>query len=561
MSPSDLFKTSSVRFGDVLLQTLNSEVNNVPTDQRAGSSVTLVIKDETRLTMDASAYALYDAQGNENRFIILGFEAAVGSAACEGLVGDCRATLIRARRQLQASASSSSEVVTVAREYDFTASANVSIEIADRVQTGGMPVTDAQTTSLSAVSTVTAPGTADGSPLSQALSTNSFGAKLAQSLPNLRVEVVTTNIGPPALPPAPAPQDPLPMPPPPAPPGLPPSQPPPPSQTDFPVLVALLAVFCTGLIAAMGVLLYAKTHPKNIERARKKASTALTAIVPGHAAGRTPALPVRIAWSGGSEGFPAAASMHPSTASDVEAMTVREAGTVAMSDVGTSTDDLVDASNDAPCVSHSPPDRKPSAVRLKATSAKLLQQIVAQSQEDMSHGDPFASQVATMLSASRAASNAPLDGGIAGSGAKDPRWMDPAVARPGMSAFACAAPPQRPAPGASCLPATLPAPTRPSAHLDTVGRSAHSAAGDVDVAGSGVGLPQTAGEGTTALPPAQDPLWIADLREAADRRWAEFQQQRQQRMRAPMLAARFVARPQAQVLPSQRPRSPTADAP
>lgn len=372
------------------------------------------------------------------------------------------------------------------------------------------------------------------------LSTNNFGSKLAQRLPNLRVDVESTNVVPPALPPVPAPQNPLPVVPPPAPPGLPPSLPPPPSQTDFPILIALLAVFCTFLLIAISVIFYARTHPKNVERARKKASMAMTAIVPGLSASSMPAAPappVRVAWSAEPERSPGAASMHPSSTSDVEAMTVHGVGSLAVTDVGTSKDDLPGAFDDAPRASQSPRNKLP-AVCLKATSAKLLQQIVAQSQEDDSQGDLFAAQATAMLATSRAASNEP------------PRLLDPAAAHAGMSAFACAAPQNRPSHGASCLPATLPAPTRPP----------HPAS--ADVAGGSFRPPQNPVDGTAALPPAQDPLWIADLRAAADRRWAEFQQQRQQRAsRAPMLAARFVARPQAQVLPSQRARSPAADAP
>ena len=428
---------------------LNQQVQSVSRAQRAGSSVRLTISDATELAVDSSSYALYDAQGDENRFIILGFEQSIQSAACAGLVGTCSASLLRARRRLQTTAAGHADVA-VRRDYDFTASTDVSVAIEDRLRSSGLSAVSIRLTSLAAESTVTAAGTVDGNPLGQGLATAALAAAVTRELPNLRLAVKSAAIEPPALPPSPSPYAPFPKP---APPGRPPAPPSPPTATDFPVLVTLLVLFCAFLLLALAAIIYARTHPKNLERLRRRLAARTwthtgTEVVPrltargktdrleGHGASPAASSAPRLAWGGDAPCTDAAAGVwSPTSLGTKPPLSAR------MCDMGTSTDDLPGA----PAMPRASPPLAPQAhaIRLKAASAKLFMQIMATTGEDAAYG------------------GASRGGGSAGGDGQP--WVNAAAARPGLAAFASCAP-ARVAPHQG-LPPPAPASPPPSPPL------------------------------------------------------------------------------------------------
>ena len=264
-------------------------------EESAGSSYTVMLNEQTAMVLDQGGYQLVGPSGAPNKYIVSAFNRRVQDAACSGIVGTCVATIPNIgsrRRRLQTSANASlptaSVNVSLIREYDFAAS-NTSQPVADLVQNeGGVGVVAAETTALSATTTVTVLGEAGSSTLADAVGEEGLGMALGYQMPTLVVDIKSATTTPPEAPPnvPPPPSDPPPM--------IPqPKAPPPSPMQQSSVSVALVAVGAAcGVLSCclvIGLLyLWRQMKPSGAKsQPRARRTTAMTAVVPGNRQGTT----------------------------------------------------------------------------------------------------------------------------------------------------------------------------------------------------------------------------------------------------------------------------------
>jgi len=255
------------------------------------------------MAVSSGNYQLVDAQGNANPFIVAAFKSSIQTATCVGLAGTCIVVLpgIERRRRLQSASDSNTNGaivnVTLTREFDY-AQSNMSVSPSDLMQQAGIEVTAAQTTGLTAATTVTVLGDSGSTKMADAVGGQQLGASLAQKYPSLVLDITSVMVTPPTVPPGLPPQLPLP----PGTPPTPPIDPPAPesststSDSGASVGVALLAVLCALLIVAIFLVRvwYRRKRASKGQRTFYKAgSTAtLTMVVPSrHAEASTSCSP------------------------------------------------------------------------------------------------------------------------------------------------------------------------------------------------------------------------------------------------------------------------------
>lgn len=250
-----------------------------PTQGTTTYAVTL--REESALVIDADGYGLTGADGQRNATAVAELEHTLSTAACVGLVGTCTATVANERRRLSGRRLSGTDV-SLAREFDFGASTDVSSSASDLLTSAGVGVTSAVTTGLSASTSVTVigQGAAATSPLADALDTQALGTALTARLPSVSLNVESRIITPPALPPSPPT---IPPSPPLVPPPSPPIQPPAVEDALFRFVVPALAVgLSTVLVAA--IALYRQANRRLASK-----SSARVLPQPGTAAVNAPA--------------------------------------------------------------------------------------------------------------------------------------------------------------------------------------------------------------------------------------------------------------------------------
>lgn len=178
-------------------------------------SITVLVREQTIMTVGSSGFALIDAQANHNRFAIMAYESLIRGASCLGLLGACSATVVgiapsNRGRRLQSDLDVN---VSLIRQYDFTRSANATAALASLLRASGIVVRSLEAMELSATSTVTAlTHLAGDSPLAAALAHDSLGVALAIRLRHVRADV-TSHVRvsqAPATPPPPMPAAPVP---------------------------------------------------------------------------------------------------------------------------------------------------------------------------------------------------------------------------------------------------------------------------------------------------------------------------------------------------------------
>ena len=191
----------------------------VPTAEREQTTIAVLVRQITRMVLSLGDYDM--SSGADRVEIVYTLQAA----ACRGMNGQCKATFVE-RRRLQTA--SGTATVDMERTYDHATSANASTPITDLVDGAlagrGAAVSSAQTTSLSATTTVTALGTTESSLVDEALTSNGAIATQINSvwLPSgsgggNSVSVSDGSVdAPPSPPPRPPPPPPSPSPRPPA---------------------------------------------------------------------------------------------------------------------------------------------------------------------------------------------------------------------------------------------------------------------------------------------------------------------------------------------------------
>jgi len=194
---------------------------------REHTQITIILSERTDMAVVAQQAVLDDVAGSSNTGATVGFLAMIRNSACSGLVGTCSASMtsvgMSGRRMLQREhtrelqASGSTLNVTVSREYDFARSGNVSVPVADLVADGGILVSESQMAGLTAFTTVVTynperSNPEDSSPVAIALSADALRFAMAQQLPALQLDITSAIVTPPVMPPSPVPPVPMPLP-------------------------------------------------------------------------------------------------------------------------------------------------------------------------------------------------------------------------------------------------------------------------------------------------------------------------------------------------------------
>ena len=290
MSAADVAngKVDSQALGSAIVSSLEEKIA-AASDDGSEAVYTVTLTEETAMAVSSGAFQLVDAQGNANPFIVAAFKESIQRASCVGLQGTCIVVLpaLERRRRLQSSSETSGAIVnlTLTREFDY-AQSNMSVSASDLVQQAGMEVAAAQTTGLSAATTVTVLGDSGSSNMADAVGGQQLGASLAQKYPSLVLEITSVMVAPPTAPPDLPPQLPLP----PGAPPIPPGDPPAPassssgSNDDTHVGVALLAVLCALLLVAI-LLVRARIRRRSGSKGQSSfhnagSTTTLTTVVP-----------------------------------------------------------------------------------------------------------------------------------------------------------------------------------------------------------------------------------------------------------------------------------------
>ena len=186
---------------------------SIPASERATTTVVALITERT--TQDIAVGALDMSVGADRATLVEDAKLA----ACQGIDGTCAVRLLdrRRRRALQ---SGGSVALSVEREYAVATSPNASVRVEDLVQAGltrhGANVSSCTTNELSATTTVSAIGSAEGSAVDDAFTSGStLNTQLRLRLPSIGTVVSTPIVTRPPFPPPPPPPEP------PAPPAIP----------------------------------------------------------------------------------------------------------------------------------------------------------------------------------------------------------------------------------------------------------------------------------------------------------------------------------------------------
>ena len=327
VSAETLASTTPSSFAAAVLATVSTQV----ADSSAQTQVTVLVQEEQELEMDSGDYALTDAYGNPNVFNQGAFLTSIKEAACADMIGSCLAVFADERRRglvLTADAPPSGNGdergdenepqttmpmrrrklarrrVSLSRSYDAT-SANANTDVGQLVASAmadkGVAVTASRVTALSAESTVTTVGDPTGTAaVTDALADDALGAALAQTLPAVSLDIVTTVVAPPSTPP-------MPLPPPPAPPGAPgappiePSLPPPPyAPPSVPINLTLVIAITVVALADVALLLWCLRR-RRVRQQKKEypSADAMSGVVPGTSSRRAAA-----ARAANARGFP-----------------------------------------------------------------------------------------------------------------------------------------------------------------------------------------------------------------------------------------------------------------
>ena len=259
MHADDVANIEPARFGNAIVSSLETQLTGASGDgddmeEERGVTFTVTIMEQTAMAVAAGIFDLIGGAGEYNKYVVLAFIQKVEHAACQGMLGTCVAVLSNSsgtRRRLQGSSGGGDSVnISLTREYDFAGS-NSSVSVAALVREGGVAVASAETTRLSAQTTVSVVGDAGTSPLTNAVGRDGLGAALAMQLPTLRVTALSATSTPPTAPPSQPPDQPKP---PPTPPLLPPQTSSEEQWQMSPIMVALVCIvvvlFCTLILVS-----------------------------------------------------------------------------------------------------------------------------------------------------------------------------------------------------------------------------------------------------------------------------------------------------------------------
>lgn len=184
-------------------------VEQVPEAERAASQVVTTINEVTKLIADKG---VLDMNAAAHRVLLV---MTVKEAVCLGIDGSCYVRLVQRRaRSLQSSSSGGDTELAVERTYSYATSPNASMPVADLASPAlaqvGASAKSAETTALSATTTVTVDGAPEKSLVDDAfVNANIYKNELSLRLPNVGVTTTAAAIvGPPSPPPPPPPPPP-----------------------------------------------------------------------------------------------------------------------------------------------------------------------------------------------------------------------------------------------------------------------------------------------------------------------------------------------------------------